>query len=416
MRTPLPQSIRKEVPLTLVPVTLRHQTALLTTAPPTRFGISSYSTNLARSLMGNGVSVGLIRVSQPGDPTSAHDTELRSVRADSADWNGVTRTIPIVSEWAWDDPSSVACAAEVANGHDSVLVQHEFGLYPGADGESVLEFLDGIHRPVISVLHAVPESPSGPQQSIIEDLAAQSEYVVVLGGVARARLLGNYSVDPTRVVVIPHGAHRLASEVIGPRGLEAPILTWGLLQPGRGIEHVIEAIALLRETGFDFPYVVAGPTHPRVLDEQGESYRESLIRLAAARQVSDLVTFEGDFLSEDEVMQMLASAALVVIPYDSEDQVTSGVLVEALAAGRAVIATAFPHAIELAPSGAVDVVPHQNAWALAAAIADVRMNRRVRTRMESAARVVGRKFDWSTVGSEFAVLLNSISKEMEPIT
>jgi polysaccharide biosynthesis protein PslF len=59
---------------------------------------------------------------------------------------------------------------------------------------------------------------------------------------------------------------------------------------------------------------------------------------------------------------------VVVLPYDSTEQVTSGVLIEAVGAGVPVVATEFPHAVELLADGPGLLVPHQDPEAMAAGI------------------------------------------------
>ncbi|PRC58045.1 glycosyl transferase family 1, partial [Mycobacterium sp. ITM-2017-0098] len=69
-----------------------------------------------------------------------------------------------------------------------------------------------------------------------------------------------------------------------------------------------------------------------------------------------------------QLTELMQSASVVVLPYDSKDQVTSGVLVDSVASGRPIVATAFPHAVELLGSGAGTVVSHDDPAALAAAL------------------------------------------------
>ncbi|WP_344617925.1 glycosyltransferase [Dactylosporangium salmoneum] len=66
--------------------------------------------------------------------------------------------------------------------------------------------------------------------------------------------------------------------------------------------------------------------------------------------------------------RLIRSADVVVLPYDSSGQVTSGVLTAAVAAGVPVVATPFPHAVELLTNGSGLLVPHRCPAALAAGI------------------------------------------------
>ena len=110
----------------------------------------------------------------------------------------------------------------------------------------------------------------------------------------------------------------------------------------------------------DLRYSVVGQTHPRVLERDGEAYRTALIVRAAARGVADMVAFDASYLDVASLQRVVAQADVVVLPYESREQVTSGVLIEAVAAGKPVVATAFPHAVELLGQGAGLVVPHDD--------------------------------------------------------
>ncbi len=93
--------------------------------------------------------------------------------------------------------------------------------------------------------------------------------------------------------------------------------------------------------------------------------------MPGARERRRSCTFDDTYRDLAALAELIRSADLVVLPYDSADQVTSGVLVDAVAAGRPVVSTAFPHAVELLASGAGLVVPQRDPGALAAAIRSV---------------------------------------------
>jgi len=119
------------------------------------------------------------------------------------------------------------------------------------------------------------------------------------------------------------------------------VLTWGLIGPGKGIEWAIAALGQLRDLRPTPRYLVAGRTHPKVLAEQGESYRAYLRRRARRFGVADLDEFDPAYRTATALTALLRQADMVLLPYDSTVKVSSGVLVEAVAAGRPVIATGF---------------------------------------------------------------------------
>ncbi len=208
--------------------------------------------------------------------------------------------------------------------------------------------------PTILVLHTVLVSPSRNQRAILEELLGSSAAVVVMTETARQRLLEHYTADPDQVRVIPHGA---ADNSVDPAIIRLPnprpvILTWGLLGEGKGIEWAIAAMVELSDLTPPPLYRVVGETHPRVAERQGEQYREALTRQALRLGLADTVQFDARYLEGHELRRVVQQADVVLLPYDSVEQVTSGVLIEAVTAGKPIISTGFPHARELLGSGA----------------------------------------------------------------
>jgi glycosyltransferase involved in cell wall biosynthesis len=208
------------------------------------------------------------------------------------------------------------------------------------------------------------------QRSVLERIVAAADAVVTMTDTARQRLTAGYRVDPRKISVIPHGA---TSHSSAPRAHhdQPHLLTWGLLGPGKGIEWALRALALLTGKEPIPTYTVAGRTHPNVLAHEGDVYRESLVALAAELGIADLVTWDDVYHDQATLSRLIRSADVVLLPYDSTEQVTSGVLIEAVGAGVPVVATEFPHAVELLADGPGLLVPHQDPMAMAAAIRHV---------------------------------------------
>ena len=193
----------------------------------------------------------------------------------------------VVAEWVRGSHRSLAEAVDALDGFDAVIVQHEFGLFPGADGEDILELTERMSAPLIVVLHTVLQEPSPNQRRIVERLAARADYVVVQSKVAREWLLAGHTLAASRVRVIQHGASaNIASRPPATEAGRRPVvLTWGLLGPAKGIEYAIEALAQLRDLDPAPRYVVLGQTHPNIVRHSGEAYRESLQALAVERGI-----------------------------------------------------------------------------------------------------------------------------------
>jgi polysaccharide biosynthesis protein PslF len=326
-----------------------HRTAIgmLSTYPPTQCGLATFSAALVAHLRALAVSVGVVRVLDGAEPPSGPDVVAHLV-------NG--------------SPASADAAVRRLDGFDAVVVQHEYGIYGGPDGIDVLRIVEALTVPKIIVLHTVLQDPTEGQRHILLRLLAAADVVVTMTETASRRLVSSYGADPAQLVVIPHGAveHRPRFPVTRPAADRPVVLTWGLLGPGKGIEWAIDAMIGLRD--LRPRYLVMGRTHPKVAQRDGEAYRDGLVERARAAGVDGIVELDDRYLDTVELAELVHRADVVLLPYDSREQVTSGVLIEAIAAGRPVVSTAFPHAIELLADGTGIVVPQRDPAALEVAL------------------------------------------------
>jgi glycosyltransferase involved in cell wall biosynthesis len=304
-----------------------------------------------------------------------------------------------------DRASEALAAGEVA------IVQHEFGIFGGRDGDEVLDVLEALTVPSIVVLHSVPADPTAHQRHVLEAVCAEAGCVVVMAFAAGERLLSSYDVDASRVVMIPHGATLPVERrpvALDPVQRPLRLLTWGLLGRGKGIEHVVTALSMLQDCRTQVRYTVAGATHPNVFAAEGDRYRHSLSRRSWALGVAGAVRFDERYRDVSALVRFVESHSVVVLPYDSRDQATSGVLVDAIAAGRPVIATAFPHAVELLSDGAGIVVPHRDPLALATAIRSVLRDPERLAAMSARAVEMSSRFSWGTVAGRYLELCDEL--------
>lgn len=307
-------------------------------------------------------------------------------------------------------------AADVLSHCDVVIIQHEYGIFGGDDGDEVLDVLDALTVPSIVVLHTVPLAPTPNQRFVLEEVCRRASRVVVMTFAAGQRLVDRYDVDASTLSVVPHGAtppggidEKATSKSESPEDeKKLRLLTWGLLGPGKGIEHAISAIALVRNLRRHLRYTVAGATHPNVFAREGHRYRLELMRRSRELGIAGLVTFDDTYRDVPTLMRFVASSSAVILPYDSRDQVTSGVLVDALAAGRPVIATAFPHAVEMLSDGAGIVVPHGDPIALARAIRSLVEDPYLLKSMADRAALLSPSLSWTSVAEQYSALCNEL--------
>jgi glycosyltransferase involved in cell wall biosynthesis len=227
---------------------------------------------------------------------------------------------------------------------------------------------------------------------------------------ARERLAAGYAADMTKVCVIGHGAPAPETTMAEPtfRTGQFTLLTWGLLGPGKGIEWGIEAMAMLRDLQPMPRYMVAGQTHPKVLLREGDAYRDRLREQVRRGELGPWITFEGHYRNTSALASLVRSADVVLLPYDSAEQVTSGVLIEAVAAGKPVVATRFPHAVELLAGGAGLLVPHRDPTAIAAALRSLVTRRDVMTRMAATATATAPQLLWPAIADQYRDLARQL--------
>lgn len=361
----------------------------LSTYPPTQCGLATFTQALSHALADDN-----------GDPTVVRVVDTPS---SSAERQLTKRDVAV--ELVAGDATSRGASVAILNGFDSVIIQHEYGIYGGPDGEEILAVIEALTVPSIVVLHTVLEAPTIAQRAVLERIGALATLLVVMSERALAILRAHYDVPMAKVSVIPHGVPEPTSpphhQLSGRR-----VLTWGLIGPGKGIERGIRAMADLTDLDPPVEYLVVGKTHPKVAASNGEEYRESLIRLTHDLGLDDVVRFVDDYLDADQLAEFIDSADIVLLPYDTRDQVTSGVLVEALSAGKPVVSTRFPHAVELLTAGAGIIVDHQP-WEVAEALRTILENPDIARSMSAAAKRIGGHMGWRVVAAQYQQLAES---------
>jgi glycosyltransferase involved in cell wall biosynthesis len=362
---------------------------VLSTFPPTQCGLATFTRALVTYLHRAGAHVGVVRV-------------VDSPRA---------MVPPVRYELVLGDGDGAQTAADALNTFDVAIVQHEYGIYSGTDGADVLDVLAKVRVPIIAVLHTVLTSPTAHQHQVLASVVRAATMAVTMTETARQRLITGWGVDPAKVVVIPHGADvdRSVSSTGGNRAVRT-FLTWGLLGQGKGIEWALHALAGIKDLAPGLLYRVVGQTHPRVLERDGQAYRRNLETIVAAHGLGGMVEFNDCYLDHQALQATVREADVVVLPYDSSEQVTSGVLTEAVAAGKPVISTRFPHAVELLSGGAGILIPQRDPVAIAAAIRRVLTEPGLAQSMAHQARLLAPALLWPAVSDQYIALGRALTR------
>ena len=276
--------------------------------------------------------------------------------------------VPTTTELISGNRVSMRASVRALETCDVAIVQHEFGIYGGSDGDEIIPLLRSLSTPAIVVLHTVLIEPTPHQRNVLDTVCRLAVSVVVMTDGARDILRRTYNVKDSKIRVIPHGVTGAARGLDdGAHRPEArPDVGPHLRDQGTRVGHPGHGGAARHPPSVE--YVIAGQTHPKVLARDGQRYRESLQQLIRDLDLADTVTLDDRYLDAAQLQELVGTADVVLLPYESRDQATSGVLVEAVAAGVPVVATGFPHAVELLGRGAGLIAQHADPSSMAAAI------------------------------------------------
>ena len=301
------------------------------------------------------------------------------------------------------DLESYRRAAEFLNASnvDLVSIQHEFGIFGGPAGSHLLALLRELKAPVVTTLHTVLLKPNLDQRRVMQELIAHSTRLVVMTERGQTILREVYQAPPANIDLIPHGIPDVTfvppdyyKEQFGVGGKKV-LLTFGLLSPNKGIEHVLNALPDVLAEFPDLVYIVLGATHPHELRTRGESYRLSLEAIARKNGLENNVIFHNRFVELKELTEFIGAADLYITPYLDEAQITSGTLAYAFGAGKAVISTPYWHAAELLKDERGVLVPFADPRAIAREVSGLLRDETRRNAMSDNAYRLGRDMVWS---------------------
>ncbi len=311
-------------------------------------------------------------------------------------------------EIAESDVASYLRAADFLNVNtvDIACVQHEYGIFGGKAGSHVLSLLRELRMPIVTTLHTILAEPNPLQRAAMDELAQLSERLVVMSAHGAELLRRVHCVPDRKIDLIPHGIPELPSasrskDRLGVEG-KSVILTFGLLSPDKGIEHVIDALPEILARYPDAIYIVLGATHPHVKAHHGETYRLMLESRAQKLGVDSSMIFHNRFVSQGELTEFLSAADIYVTPYLKEERIASGTLAYAVGSGKAVISTPYFYARELLAAGCGILVPWRDPKAIATEVIGLLGDDGKRLALRERAAARGRDMVWPLVARSYA--------------
>ena len=382
------------------------RTAIVSTYPPRACGIGTFAADVRAALLGvDGVDrvERVVIVNEPSRPQRP----------------GLVATIAQAARGDYVRAARILGRLDV----DVVLLQHEYGIFGGADGAYVLSLVEELSQPLVVTLHTVLSEPTKHQAEVLAALCRQAELVIVMTETAKRLLVAGESCAADKVRVVPHGAPAVlaqradayALERAGANGasMRSPygdgqrflLSTFGLISAGKGIETVIEALPSIVERHPEVLYVIAGRTHPDVAHREGERYRLTLEQAVLDLGLEDHVEFDDRFLAIDEIADLLAATDVFVTPYSGREQIASGALTFGIAAGCGVVSTPYWYAQDMLASGAGEIVPFGDSEALGDAVCRFIDEPERLASARAEARRIGAQLTWPSVAEATASVL-----------
>jgi glycosyltransferase involved in cell wall biosynthesis len=328
---------------------------------------------------------------------------------------------------AYDYPASVAFqvrdhavedyvrAADFLNAgrFDIACLQHEFGIFGGEAGANIIELLSRLTMPIVTTLHTVLAKPTAIQRAVMERIVEGSSKIIVMANKGRDLLRSVYRVPDEKIEVIAHGIPDFP--FVEPDAAKAKlgfsdrsvILTFGLLSPGKGIEVMIDAMPSILRRRPDAVYVVLGATHPNLVRDQGESYRESLMARVHELGIENNVVFLDQFVDQVTLLEFISMCDVYVTPYLNEAQMTSGTLAYSFGLGKPVVSTPYWHARELLADGLGVLVPFGDAARVGDAIAELLTDAPRRQAMRERAYAASRSMTWGRTAERYLSVFES---------
>lgn len=233
-----------------------------------------------------------------------------------------------------------------------VLIQHEFGFFHTQE-DAFLQLIHEIKMPVAVVFHTVLPKPNNKLKENVQSIASVSNSIIVMTKTSEQLLINDYDVPQQKIKEIAHGTHLVKhlSEAFLKEKYKLKdrkvLTTFGLLSSGKSIETTLEALPAIVKTHPEVTFLVIGKTHPEVVKNEGEKYRQMLEAKVKELELQDHVRFINKYLALPELLEYLQLTDIYVFSSCDPNQAVSGTFAYAMSCGCPIISTPIPHAKEL---------------------------------------------------------------------
>ena len=316
-----------------------------------------------------------------------------------------------------DEPESFIAIAEKINENPAikiVLLQHEFGFFQQTQ-LYLLKMLQCIHKPVVIVYHTVLPKPSLLNIQIVQELSAEAARIIVMTKNSSEILINDYLIAPEKITIIPHGTHlveHISKNVLKKRYQltgKKVLSTFGLLSSGKGIETTLAALPAIIAVEPDVVFLIIGKTHPAVVKQEGEKYRNSLEEMVKNKGIGEHVIFINYFLELPQLLEYLQMTDVYLFTSKDPNQAVSGTFSYAISCGCPIVSTPIPHAKEVLKADAGIIIGFNDELALATAVITLLGDEHLRKTISSNGLHRMASTAWENTAIAHAKLIESIS-------
>jgi len=375
------------------------------TFPPRKCGIATFTQDLTRAmdgLLGTSVKSMVVAMNVEKIVTDIYSRE-------------------VIFQIDQNNPDEYVMVAEALNQNDAVKlvnIQHEFGIYGGDWGLNIIHFLSTLKKCKVITFHTVIPQPSQDLRHAVRLLADNVNGITTMTHYSRRILIEDYGIPEQGIRVIPHGIHdgvytssKQAKAALGFSG-KTVLSTFGMLNRGKGLEYVIEALPAVVERYKDLVYLIFGATHPNILKTEGETYRNSLIEKIYGLGLADHVKMYNQYFPLPKLLQMLKATDIYISTSLDPNQAVSGTLSYALGMGRPVISTAFAQAKEDVTADVGILVDFRNPQAFTDAISSLMGDKDRQIDLGKNAYFKTRGWTWPNVAIKFAKYFSECAPDL----
>ena len=347
---------------------------VITSYPPRECGIATYSHDLITALNNKfGTSFDI------------------KVCAMESGKSGFEYSKEVVLTLDTTDPESyMKIASDINSNHliQLVLIQHEFGFFH-KQKEPFIQFLSQLIKPIITVFHTVLPKPDEQHKQMVQNIALACSALIVMTHRSKNILMEDYDVPGSKITVIAHGTHlvphlskdflKMKYELTGKRVLT----TFGLLSSGKSLETTLIALPEIIKTIPDVMFLIIGKTHPEVVKNDGEVYRDMLLKTVNDLEIQDHVRFINKYLDLPTLLEYLQLTDIYLFTTNDPNQAVSGTFVYAMSCACPIISTPIPHAKEVLTEDTGIIIDFQNSKQLAEGVVRLLENEPLRNNIST---------------------------------